>query len=218
MQFFDRTEAGLLLSQALRPYQHKDAVVYALSRNGVPIALTIAEELNLPFGFIPVSRITSPIAPSESIGALTSSGDVLYDDTKQDSLKTGWLNWAIMFAKRDLERKRDLRASHMQVPATNKVAILVDDGANNGFVLRAALRALRYEQPHKVVVALPVVDQKALSALEDKVDAFVTLDRDDLTAHPTAGHYRLYHRLTDREVRGLMDQHDVFNRVMGMPA
>ena len=150
MHFFDRTEAGLLLSQALRQYKSQDAVVYAVSRNGVPIALTIAEELSLPFGFIPVSRVTAPGNASTAVGALTSSGDLLYDGSDQDSVQTGWLKWAVSFAQRDLERKRNLRAAHAQVPATSKTAILVDDGANNGYALRAALRALRYEHPESV--------------------------------------------------------------------
>jgi predicted phosphoribosyltransferase len=55
------------------------------------------------------------------------------------------------------------------------VVLLVDDGLATGSTMRAAVAALRREQPRRIVVAVPVASPTARAALAEEVDDVVCL-------------------------------------------
>lgn len=215
MYFIDRQEAGLRLAQMLKQYRGTDAVVYAIPRSGVPVGVALAEELNLPFDLAVVSRIEDPTFPGRAVGAMTSSGELLFNEGRRDGLNAGWLTWAVMFAKRDIERKQHLSQFRRHYSARGKVAIVVDDGATTGITLRAALQTLKEEVPRKIILALPVIDYNALVALSDYVNQIIALEESDTADEPIARHYGDRHALSDREVGYMLQQYDTFMQVTG---
>ena len=67
--------------------------------------------------------------------------------------------------KRELERReRIYRGNRAPPKVQGRAVILVDDGLATGSTMRAAVAALRKQQPSRIVVAVPVA---ALEALRD---------------------------------------------------
>ncbi len=215
MHFTNRTDAGLRLAKALLLYKGSNAVVYALPRSGVPIGITIAEELQLPFDLVVASRITNPDVPNRSIGAITNTGDIVYDEKKMNRIDANWLNWSVLFAQRDVERKKHLTDGRVHISPRHRTAIIVDSGAASGMAMRAVLRTIRAEQPYKIIVALPVADHEAIKMLRHKADIIITLDDQDLSNKSVASFYDHFRRLTDQEVSHMIKQHDAFARITG---
>jgi putative phosphoribosyl transferase len=54
-----------------------------------------------------------------------------------------------------------------------RVVIIVDDGLATGSTMRAAVAAVRRQQPHRVVVAVPVGPPDCGATLGDQVDEVV---------------------------------------------
>src|SRR2546421_11999264 len=73
--FRDRTEAGQLLAERLRPYErHPQAIVLALPRGGVPVGFEIANMLGLPLDVFVVRKLGVPGQRELAMGAIASGG------------------------------------------------------------------------------------------------------------------------------------------------
>ena len=60
MMFEGRTEAGRLLAEMLKFYSRKDNVlVLAVPRGGVPVAIEVANALELPFDVLVAQRVVA---------------------------------------------------------------------------------------------------------------------------------------------------------------
>jgi putative phosphoribosyl transferase len=81
MVFKDRAEAGRLLADRLREYQDRNALILALPRGGVPVAAQVAAALNGELDIVIARKIGAPGNPELAIGAVTSDGTVLLNDS-----------------------------------------------------------------------------------------------------------------------------------------
>lgn len=213
MPFRNRNEAGVRLAFALRGYKNSDAVVYAIPRGGVPIGITIAEELDLPFDLCVTSRINGPARSEIPIAVMTEEGDIISDETKWSQADARWLEWAVVFAERDVERQHHLTENRTHIDAHNKTAIIVDEGATTGLTMRAAIRAIKAQHPKKIIIALPVASTHALRTLSHKADIVIALESTGQTYYGRSKYYQNYHPLSDREVEHMLDQYDVFKHI-----
>ncbi len=69
LRFRDRIDAGRQLAGLLVKYKKQNAVVYALPRGGVPVAMEVARVLNCPLDLIIVRKIGHPMNPEYALGA-----------------------------------------------------------------------------------------------------------------------------------------------------
>jgi len=81
MPFSDRTEAGARLAAALSHYRGTDAVVLALPRGGLEVALPIATDIKAPLDLLLVRKIGAPYQPEVAMGAVVD-GDKSEDRSK----------------------------------------------------------------------------------------------------------------------------------------
>jgi putative phosphoribosyl transferase len=84
-----------------------------------------------------------------------------------------------------------------------RTVILVDDGLATGSTMRAAVAALRRQQPTRVVVAVPIAAPEACEELQAEVDDIVCA----VTPEPFYAvglWYKDFSQTTDEEVRELL--------------
>ena len=80
--FENRNAAGRQLANKLLHYKkHKNAIVLALPRGGVPVAYEIANTLALPLDVILVRKLGAPGQEELAIGAISSGGQTVLNNS-----------------------------------------------------------------------------------------------------------------------------------------
>ncbi|MBG1271443.1 phosphoribosyltransferase [Nostoc sp. WHI] len=186
--FADRTHAGEELARVIHDVLTQQTVdskvkpvpiVYALPRGGVPVAAPIARLLGCPLTIIVAKKISHPENPELAIGAVTTSGNVLWTDQKLFRSKhdVQWrevaLNKAINQAKSVEEQ---LISACPQVNAEGATLILVDDGIATGMTIAVAATAIKALSPAAVWLCTPVAPQKLLPWLNQWGDRTIVLE------------------------------------------
>ncbi len=203
MLFQDRHEAGQKLAKQLEMYRGKRAIVLALPRGGVVVGYEVAKALNLPLDVIITRKIGAPGNPEYAIGAVAETGDVQLnqEEIRLFGISPQYVNDEIRRQRQEIERRVQLYRGGRRLPSVrNKIVIVVDDGIATGFTMRASIRALKVEEPKKIVLAVPVAPPDVLDEMRKEVDEAVCL----ATPEPffaVGAWYRHFEQTTDEEVR-----------------
>lgn len=106
--------------------------------------------------------------------------------------------------ERELRRREVAYRGHEAVPELRgKVVILVDDGVATGASMRAAISAVRRQQPSRLVVAVPTAPAETCDLLREESDELVVL----VTPEPfyaVGESYEIFEQTSDDEVRELL--------------
>jgi putative phosphoribosyl transferase len=205
MLFYNREEAGRELGSFLRAHRERFAHVLALPRGGVPVAWEVAHTLNAPLDIWGVRKVRLPEEPAVSLGAV-AEGAVFLDlgtargrDMSSAQLQT-LVNQEIGNLNRQVSLYREGRPSPTLEGAD---VILVDDGIATGATARAAIRAIRQQQPSWITLAVPVGSAEVLEHLRPEVDELLCLHpRRDLSQ--VGVWYRKPEPIADEDVRRLL--------------
>jgi putative phosphoribosyl transferase len=207
LRFRDRTEAGRLLGQELDEYGRRDdVIVLALPRGGVPVGFEIARRLSVPLDVFIVRKLGVPWHPELAMGAIASGGvQVLNDDVvRAYGIPSYAIREVAEHEQRELERRaRDYRGDRPFPDLRGRTVILVDDGLATGSTMRAAVAAVRKQNPATVVVAVPVAAAETCELLRGEADRVVCLRKPE----PFSAVGLWYHdfsQTTDEEVRSLL--------------
>jgi putative phosphoribosyl transferase len=178
--FGDRTDAGNQLAQAI--YAKLSAftimppqVVYGLPRGGLPVALPVARLLQCPLSAIVAKKITYPKNPELAIGAVTSQGDVLWEQSrlpKRPQHRQTLLNTALTTAKFQDEQ---FSSACPNINLTGAIAIIVDDGIATGLTIAVAAQSIKIYQPAAIWLCAPVAPLSLLPWLQEQGDVLITL-------------------------------------------
>lgn len=207
LPFRDRRSAGKALAEKLAERPHaSDVLVLALPRGGVPVACEVAKRLAAPLDILLVRKLGAPGQPELAAGAIASGGiRVLNPDVVgQLGISEQALERVAADEQRELERRERLyRGARERPPVAGRCVILVDDGIATGATMRAAIAALRPQQPDRIVVAAPVIAPDTAAMLASEADEIVYL------AAPAAFFaigqwYRHFDQVGDDEVRRLL--------------
>jgi putative phosphoribosyl transferase len=200
--FADRPEAGRRLANLLRDLRPADPVVVALPRGGVPVAAEIAAALDAPLEVIAVRKLGAPGNPEYGIGAIAEDGTRVIDPeaTAVLGVRNGQLE--PIAARERVELKRRVEAYRGDRPPPDlrgRTVVIVDDGAATGLTDVAAIRAIRHQDPRRVILALPVCSSEALSLLRNEADQVVCL-RAPRPFRGVGQWYRDFTQVSDEEV------------------
>jgi predicted phosphoribosyltransferase len=209
MLFRDRTEAGRVLAEKLSRYAGRpDVLVLALPRGGVPVAYEVARALHAPLDVFLVRKLGMPGLEELAMGAIASGGiRVLNEDVVQTlQIPEDVIEAAVASEERELERReREYRDDRPPLNVRGRTVILVDDGLATGSTMRAAVAALRQQQPAAIIVAVPVAASSTCAELAEEVDDIVCARMPE-PFRAVGLWYDNFSQTTDQEVRDLLQQ------------
>jgi predicted phosphoribosyltransferase len=145
------------------------------------------------------------------MGAVASGDTIVFNENVMQQLGgTEFVDSVIARERVELQRRERMYRDEQAPPEVrNRIVILVDDGLATGATMRAAVQAIRAQQPAKLVVAVPVASPDVCADIGKLVDEMIC----SLT--PTEFYavglwYDDFSETTDQEVRDLLRQANQF--------
>jgi len=209
MLFRNRTDAGRQLAARLQAYANRpDVVVLALPRGGVPVAFEVARALHAPLDVFLVRKLGVPGHEELAMGAIASGGvRVLNEDVVRTlHIPEEAIDAVAAEEQQELERRESAyRGGRPPADVRGRTVILVDDGLATGSSMRAAVAALRRQEPARIVVAVPVGAVETCEDLGAEADEAVCVRTPD-PFYAVGIWYGNFAQTTDEEVRDLLER------------
>src|SRR5690349_24980358 len=108
-----------------------DPIILALPRGGVPVALEIAERLDVAFDVLVTRKIGYPGQPELGVGAIAEGGEPVFDSTFLARLRITEADLApiVERERRELARRATAHRGDRPLPRpAGRDAVRVDDG------------------------------------------------------------------------------------------
>jgi predicted phosphoribosyltransferase len=206
-RFRDRYEAGRLLASRLAAYAGRpDVLVLALPRGGVPVAYEVARALGAPLDVFLVRKLGVPGQEEFAMGAVASGGIRVVNQPLVAALRIPAHVVDAIAAKEEEElrrRQRVYRGDRPPPDVRGRTVILVDDGLATGATMYAAIKALKQQQPARIVVAVPIASAETCQELRAEVDEVVCPVTPE-PFHAVGLWYEDFSETTDDEIRDLL--------------
>jgi len=206
----NRSEAGRLLAERLLAlHLPRPLLVVALPRGGVQVGAPVAQALGAPLDLCLVRKIGLPWQPEVALAAVVDGQhpEVVVDDAllAVSEVEPDYIESQAVIALREIARRREVYLhGRAALAVQGHTVIVVDDGIATGTTMRAALQALRRQQPQRLILGVPVAPQQSLDALAPLVDQLICL----ATPEPfdaIGQFYADFHQLGDDEVLSALD-------------
>lgn len=205
MIFKNRVDAGQRLAEALIGYKGEDLIIYALPRGGVVLGYEISKRLNAPLDLIITRKIGHPGNEECAVCAIAEDGHMICDSSGMGLIDSQWIQEN---AEKEMDEAKRRRLAYLKgrkpIPATGKIAVIVDDGVATGLTLMLAIQELKHNNPRKIVVAVPVSSPTAATKIQQEADELVVLDK-PANFYAVGAHYLSFPQITDDEVIKIME-------------
>jgi len=205
-KFEDLRAGGRALADALVGYRtDRDALVLGIVRGGVYAALEVARSLDLSLdlvfgrallqdplgGLLRATRVAGTLVLDERCDALPGeSPERAFLDEALAALAT---------------REAGCRGTRSPGRIAERTVVVVDNGMRTGTTMAAALRAVRWLNPGRVIAAVPIAAESAIAhvaRLADDVHCLAT----PAALGNVAMAYRRFDVPSDDQVRDLLDR------------
>jgi predicted phosphoribosyltransferase len=217
--FKDRSQAGQFLAEQLAEYAGRDdVIVLALPRGGVPVAFKVAQKLKAPLDVFVVRKLGVPGQEELAFGAIASGGVRVLNDYIVHALRLTpeMIDRTTEREQRELARREGLyRGTGPPPDLRGKIVIIVDDGLATGATMRAAVDALKQQEPKKIVVAVPVGSRDTCSAMRRVSDVLTVCAETPEPFYGVGLWYEDFSQTTDDEVRDLLSRAADFAKAAG---
>jgi putative phosphoribosyl transferase len=207
MRYRSRSEAGRLLARTLHRYKDRsDVLVLALPRGGVPVAYEVATALKAPLDVFIVRKLGVPGNEELAMGAIASGGIRTLNSSVIQHLNIPEEAIEAVAAREGEELRRRERLYRGDKPSptiSGRIVILIDDGLATGSTMKAAIAALRRQNPAKIVVAVPTAPADTCDELQHEADEVICA----VTPEPFYAvglWYENFEQTTDAEVTELI--------------
>jgi predicted phosphoribosyltransferase len=202
----DRAAAGRALAEELGEVAGS-VLVLGLARGGVPVAAPVADALGAKLDVLIVRKLGLPQQPELAMGAIAGVGGYTHTVRNEPVLaEAGEHALADVLEEETRELRRREQAYRGDRPAIDvrgKVVILVDDGLATGSTMRAAVAAVRRQDPARVIVAVPVGGSEGCRRLALVADEVVCVWK-PLYYTAVGQAYRDFSPVEDEEVRRIL--------------
>lgn len=177
MRFRNREHAAQILAERLAAYHGKNPLVLAIPRGAVPMGKIIADSLGGELDVVLVHKLGAPGNPELAIGSVDETGRVYLNERMQDlGIDDAYIEREKQAQLRTL-RKRRAQYTPVRPPLdpAGRIVIVVDNGIATGASMIAALRAVRAEQPAKLIAAVAVAPLETIERIKREADEVVCL-------------------------------------------
>jgi predicted phosphoribosyltransferase len=215
MLFDNREHAARLLVRRLKAsYKGKNPLVLGIPRGAVPMAKIIADGLGGELDVVLVHKLGYPGQPELAIGAVDETGSAFLADYARE-IEPEYLELE-KTQQLDVLRKRRARYTPGRRPIDprGRIVIVVDDGVATGSTMTAALRAIRRQQPNKLVGAVAVASAMAARAISREADDLVCLNV-PADFYAVGQFFRDFSQVTDDDVIAILREHEAHIAVAG---
>ena len=213
--FESREEAGRLLGQELLEYRSQKPVVLGVPRGGVTVARALAQVLNADLDIVLAHKLRTPGYGELAMGSVSEQGDLfLNEDVVRDvNVNDRYIQQEKEVQMAEIARRAKLfRAVRPRVSLKDRVAIVTDDGVATGATTHAAVRAVKAENPKKLVLAVPVGSEETLRKLAQDADEVVCL-KVPYSLMAVGQFYVNFEPVTDEEVLSILKTYRVKDAV-----
>jgi putative phosphoribosyl transferase len=201
--FKNRQQAGMLLAEKLKDdVNHKNTVVLALPRGGVPVAYEVAQAYALPLDVLMVRKLGLPGHEEFAMGALAENGVMSLNTSVVQGCHVSQKVLDEVIEREEaalLRRSRLYRKDRPRISLQHKHIILVDDGMATGESMQVAADALHRYQLMSLVVAVPVASRDAVDRLRACVDDVICLSQPE-PFQAVGSWYEDFTQVTDDDV------------------
>jgi len=215
MIFKDRKEAGARLAAKLKNFKGQmDTIILALPRGGVVTGFSVAQDLNLPLDIIVTRKIGAPFDQEYAIGAITETGEGIFDQRAIATLNISpdYLKQTIAQEQKEAQRRLELyRQNRPDLNLKDKTVIIVDDGLATGLTMRAAIKSTKMKKAAKIIAAIPVAAKDSLDQIAQEADEVIYLDAPAYFG-AVGSFYENFGQTTDEEVIELLKQSENFGQ------
>jgi putative phosphoribosyl transferase len=211
-RFRDRRHAGQVLGWRLVEAGvlerfPETRLVLGLPRGGVPVAGEVARILAAPLDVFVVRKLGVPGHEELAMGAIASGGGRVLNEAVIDRLGvTEDEVEAVARSEASVldRRERAYRDNRPPAPVAGATVIVVDDGLATGASMRAAVHALRPQEPAAVVVAVPVASPETCRDIRAEAEEVVCV-RTPENFLAVGQAYDDFSPTTDDEVRAVLE-------------
>jgi putative phosphoribosyl transferase len=172
----------------------------------LPVAFEVAQALGAPLDLMLVRKLGVPRQEELAMGAIAAGGTkVLNQDlVKSLNISDAALEAVISKEKRELERREHTYRGDRPVPEVgNRCVILIDDGLATGATMKAAVLALRQQQPAQIIIGVPVAPPDTVEELRKEADEIICLATPE-PFYAIGTWYVDFSQTSDEEVRTLL--------------
>lgn len=208
MRFTNRIEAGKALAAKLGDYAGQaNLIVLALPRGGVPVAFEVAKALGAPLDVLVVRKLGVPGHEEFAFGAISSGGvRVLSEDIVRGlKLSESLIDGVVQIEQKELNRRERLyRGERSPLDLRGKIVIVVDDGLATGATMLAAVKAVRMQEPQKIIMAAPVAARETCNELSYEADVLCVCSIKPEPFYSVGTWYQDFSQTSDDEVKALL--------------
>lgn len=176
--FYDRTEAARLLAKRFKKRVLHDPLILAIPRGGVVTGAVLAQELGAELDVVLSRKLRAPFQPELAVGAIAEDGQVYIEPRAREMLEISD-EYLVQEQRRQLgeiaRRKALIRSVRPQAPILGRSVIVTDDGIATGSTMIAALQIARAQDPHELIVAVPVAPPDRVAEVRRYCDDVVCL-------------------------------------------
>jgi predicted phosphoribosyltransferase len=203
----DRRHAGVELAARLEHLKNRpDVVILALPRGGVPVAYEVARALDAPLDVFVVRKLGMPGHRELAMGAIAPGGVRVLNDEVVSwyRIPESTIDQVAREELAELERREHAyRQGRPPLVLRDRVVVLIDDGLATGSTMRAAVQAVRAQNPARVIVAVPVGAPDTCRELAAVADEVVCV-RTPAFFSAVGQWYQDFSQTTDEEVKLLL--------------
>lgn len=165
--FRDREDAALRLAAVLKERTLHNPLVLAIPRGGVVTGAVLARELHADLDVVLSRKLRAPDQPELAIGAIAEGGEIYLNPyAKELELSESYLAEERRRQLAEIARRQKLFRSVLPAASVKgRSIILTDDGIATGSTMMAALHVVQGQQPHEVIVAVPVAPPERLDEI-----------------------------------------------------
>ncbi|MHC5023904.1 MAG: phosphoribosyltransferase [Planctomycetota bacterium] len=178
IRFRNRDEAAERLAAEIRALPLVDPLVLAVPRGGVVIGAIIARAIQADLDVVLSRKLRAPLQPELAIGAVSEDGQMHVDEdvARLAGASPAYIEEEAKAQQEEIERRRAIvRQILPHADVRERSVIVTDDGVATGATLRAALRVVRRQSPHELIVAVPVGPAETIDTLRRESDRVVCL-------------------------------------------